>query len=481
MGAATGYVDATKGDLWSKSFRIAWPSVLQAILVNFYGFNDFFFVARLDNPAATAALSACFAVFIIFYNLLGLFPTGALTLLSQRFGSGDPEGTANLLRQSIIAQLFASGAIAAGGFIFIDSIIAAANVNAKVGGLIKDYLLILFLAAPFKGLMLTGLNTFRAAGNTRMPLLLEGIGLVTNLLLNYLLVLGPGPFPSLGIEGAAWATAASRAAPALLGIWILVSGKAQLGFESHFRWSIHSLKNELAEVARMGRIGIFKSISGIIYGSVYFLLNRFAGVIGAAAQGGLGAGLRGVEWMGYAVASGFHKSTAAVVGQNKGAGNSDRVFKGVWINALMSGAGCQLIGTAFVLFPDFLVGLVASGPEVIGHGTYYVYYMGWFMWSVGVSIAVFGAMVGEGKTGKAMLIGASMNLARIPMALGFMFGTDKLPEALEWMVGLKETAPPLVGGFEGIVWAIILSAIGKAILYSGFYVYEFVLKGRREK
>jgi Na+-driven multidrug efflux pump len=135
----------------------------------------------------------------------------------------------------------------------------------------------------------------------------------------------------------------------------------------------------------------------------------------------------------------------------------------------MSGAGCQIIGTGFVLFPEFLVGLVAGGSEVIELGSYYVYHMGWFMWSVGVSIAIFGAMVGEGKTGKAMLFGASMNLARIPMALIFMFGLNRLPDALEWMVGFKASAPPLIGGFEGIVWAIILSAIGKAVLFGGYY------------
>ncbi|MFB6372967.1 MAG: MATE family efflux transporter, partial [Bradymonadaceae bacterium] len=318
----TRNIDATTGPLLGKSIQIAWPAVIQAILVNFYAFNDFLFIGLLGDEYATAALSACFAMVVINYTLLRVISTGAQTLISQLFGRGERSKLADVLRQAISGELVWSVLVGLGGLAALPFIVAISNAAPPVDLRIEAYLSIFYWTAPTFGLVMVVIGAFRACGNTRIPLALEVVSLCLNALLNFLLVLGPGPFPSLGITGAAIATAVSRGLPGIVGLVLIFRGHLDVDLTDGD--GLSAWRPRWSRVRPMFRIGAFQSVSGFIYGSVYFVLNRMAGELGPAAQGGLGAGLRGIEWLGYAVADGFKTATMAVVGQNIGAEQPDR-------------------------------------------------------------------------------------------------------------------------------------------------------------
>jgi len=460
-------IDATEGSLVGKSLRIAWPAVLQAILVNFYAFNDFFFVGWLGDEQATAALSACFAIVVINYTALRVISTGATTLVSQHFGRGRRHELVGVLQQAISGEFVWSLVVAAAGLLALPGIVAVSNATPAVGARIDAYLRIFYWAAPFFGLVMVVVGAFRACGNTKVPLALEVGSLGLNALLNYVLVLGAGPVPSLGIRGAAIATAVSRALPGLVGLALIFRG--HLGFELGLRGRFaDDWIPRWHRVRAMFRIGVYQSASGFVYGAVYFVLNRMAGEIGPAAQGGLGAGLRGIEWIGYAIADGFRTATMAVVGQNIGAENHDRAYRGAWVNAAMSAASCQIVGFAFLAAPEMLSSIVTDDPRTLTYAAQYVETIGWVMWCVGIEMSTYGALIGAGKTHVTLGISGGMNLSRIPIAATLLFGVGALPAAVAWALAGNAPAPALVGGFSAIAYTIAGTALVKALLLGGY-------------
>ena len=461
-------IDATEGGLTSKSLQIAWPAVIQAVLVNFYAFNDFFFIGLLGDEDATAALSACFAMIVINYTLLRVIATGATTLVSQHFGRGEEASLAHILRQAIGSELLWSILVGAGGLAALPLIVGVSNATPAVGTRIDAYLRIFYWTAPFFGLVMVIIGAFRACGNTRIPLALEVVSLILNALLNYLLVLGPGSLPSYGITGAAIATSVSRGLPGVVGLILILRGHLGIDLlEAEDDASLWRIGWD--EIRSMFRIGFFQSSSGFIYGSVYFVLNRMAGEIGSAAQGGLGAGLRGIEWLGYAFGAGFRTATMSVVGQNAGADKIERTRRGAWINAGLSALSCQLVGFAFLLAPETLSSIVTDDPATLRYATEYVGLIGWVMWAVGLETAMYGALIGIGKTHATLMISGGMNLLRIPIAATLLFGAPQLVDALGWSVAGLGDAPAVAGGFSAIVYTIMITAVIKAALL-GLYV-----------
>lgn len=460
-------IDATEGNLAKKSLAIAWPAVLQAILVNFYAFNDFLFVGLLGDSHATAALSACFAIVVINYTLLRVISTGATTLVSQHFGRGDAEDLASILQQAISSEFLWSIIVGIAGLAALPWIVAVSNATAPVGERIYAYLWIFYLSAPFFGLVLVVIGTFRACGNTKIPLYLEIGSLVLNTLLNYLLVLGPGSLPSYGIAGAAVATSVSRGLPGIIGLVLILRG--HLGIDLR---AVSSWRPDWTPIREMFRIGAYQSSSGFIYGAVYFVLNRMAGELGAAAQGGLGAGLRGIEWIGYACGDGFRHATMAVVGQNLGAGKLGRAFDGAWINAAMSAALCQLVGVAFLVAPETLSAVVTDDPQTLQYAAQYVGTIGWVMWCVGIEMAAYGALIGSGKTHATLYISGGLNLFRVPIAATLLFGAGVLPAALGWAVAGAGGAPPVATDFWAISYTIAGTALLKAILLGAYVLWQ---------
>lgn len=458
-------VDTTRGPLLRRSLELAAPAVLQALLVNFYAFNDFFFIGLTGDEAATAALSACFALVIVFNTLVGIFPIGAMTLMAQRFGGKQLERVAALLRTALVVGLAWAAGVGGLAWLALDLIVAATNVTDLVGERIAAYMGVLLICLPMFGLMRAVTAAYYACGDTRTPLTLEFVSLLVNTALNYVLVLGAGPVPALGITGAAIATVFSRAVPGLAGLWKIHRGA--LGVDLH--GAPGSWRPDWDAARRMARIGFFESLSGMLYGVVYLMLNRIAGQLGPAAQGGLGAGLRGIEWIAFAFGDGFLTASAAIVGQNIGAGDRKRALHGAWLNAGLSAASCQLIGVAFLFFPAELCALVTDDPATLGFAARYVEVIGWVMWAVGLEMALYGSLIGAGWTGMTVWVSGLNNILRVPLAAALVFGADHLVAGTLWVALGVGAAPEVAGSFDGLIWTIAATAVFKALIYTAFF------------
>jgi putative MATE family efflux protein len=462
-------IDTTRGDLLRTSLKIAWPAVVQALLINCYAFNDFFFVGQMSDPAATAALSACFALLIACGTLVSVIPVGAMTLIAQRVGGGDTSRAAHLLRQALVASVAWALVFGVAGQLAMPAIVDMLHVTAPVAAHIRDYMSVIFWGMGMFALMRVVTGAFHACGSTRAPLALEIISLLLNTLLNWLLVLGPGPMPALGVTGAAIATAVSRGLPGLLGLMLIARGALGWQLAPTTPGAQHWTPRR-ADMLSMIHIGGLESMGGLMYVGVYLVLNRMAGLLGPAAQGGLGAGLRGIEWLGFAFGDGFLTASVAIVGQNIGAGHWERARRGAWICALLSALCCQLVGVAFLLAPSQLSGLVSDDPATLAHASRYVFIVGWIMWAVGFEMSSYGALIGAGRTNITLAVSGLNNLLRLPLAAFGLFGVSGMVQGLLWSLGLADAPAPITGVFDALALAICATAVFKAIIYAVYLI-----------
>lgn len=459
-------LDTTEGPLLKRSLQLATPAVLQALLVNCYAFNDFFFVGLLGDEHATAALSACFALVIISNTLVGIFPTGAMALMAQSFGGKNLGRVAQLLRTVLSTSMVWAMCLGAIALWQVDAIVASTNVSEVVGARITDYISILFFGLTAFALMRSVTGAYYACGDTKLPLMLEFLSLIVNTALNAVLVLGFGPIEAMGIQGAAVATVVSRAFPATMGL--IMAWRGALGVPLKAPWRDWRPLKE--DVYKMGRIGFYDSLSGMLYGVIYLMLNRMAGEIGSAAQGGLGAGLRGIEWIGFAFGDGFAKASTAIVGQNIGAGKRRRALHGAWLNAGLSALCCQVVGMSFLFFPEQLSSIITDDVETLRYAARYIELIGWVMWAVGLEMSMYGALIGAGWTQMCVWISGMNNILRVPIAAGLVFGWGAFVEGTVWAVTGTGNAPAThAASFDGLVIAIGITAVIKAFLYIIFF------------
>ena len=450
-------VDATQGPLLKTSLRLAWPAVAQALLLNAYAFNDFYFVARQSDRDATAALSACFALVIVINMALSVFPVGAMTMMAQRFGARDRVKLASLGRQALVVSTLWSLGLSAWALAFMPAIAASMNAAPAVTAHIITYMSAIGAGLVLFGWMRVATSTFYACGDTRTPLKLELASLALNTALNAWLV------PTHGVLGAALATVASRALPGIVGLALIKRGA--LGFALHSQ-ALQDWRPRRQDLGQMWRIGAYESLSGALYGIIFLMLNRMAGQLGPAAQGGLGAGLRGIEWLGFAFGDGFLVASVASVAQNLGAKQPRRALRAAWLNGALSAACCQLVGVAFLLAPERLCSLVTQDPQTLAYAAQYVRTVGWVMGAVGLEMSMYGAILGVGATHITLLISGGLNVARVPLAAALLFGPAALLQGSLWAAFGLGQPPPVRGGFEALSWTIAVTAACKALLYA---------------
>jgi len=298
--------------------------------------------------------------------------------------------------------------------------------------------------------ILTGLLT--AAGNSRTPFIVNVAGLVFNVVLDPVLIFGIGPFPELGVSGAAAATVTAQALVSLLFFKAVLREKVLF---PHLRlWVLVPVK-VWREIVR---IGVPSAVQNLIYAGISMILTRLItgwGDLAVAAQR-VGSQIESVSWM---VGDGFSAAVNAFLGQNYGAKRYDRVRRGYFCAIAMTAAWglCTtflLIGMARPLFSIFL-----QEEEVMAIGVNYLRIVGLSQMFMMVEQTSIGAFSGLGRTLYPSIISVTFTSARIPVAV-----------LLSSVMGLS-----------GIWWALSISSMVKGcILFVSFVVFLYVFLERKK-
>src|SRR6266702_3979248 len=373
----------TVGPLRPVILKLAAPAV--AMMACHFCFNliDAMWVGHLIGPAALAAVSTAGFYVWVLLSLGEMVEVGLIAVAARRHGEGLPNAAAGA---AVLYALAAGTAVSLLGFALTADLFRLMRVPPEVARLGHAYLDTWLLGGPLVFGFFAVEATFRASGDTRTPFLILTASVLLSVGLDPLLIAGLGPFPRLGVEGAATASVMVRGGGFLIGVVIALK-----------RGLIRLDAPDWRAVPTIFRVGAPLSLAGVLLSLIYMWLTRFTSQFGTPALAALGVGHK-VEGLGFMAISGFALSASALVGQNLGARQEQRARQAV----RMTVGYCLIVTTAtavaFLAIPRTLVALFTTDPAVIGDGSLYLRVIAFAQLGQTFEIILEGALAGAGYT-----------------------------------------------------------------------------------
>jgi putative MATE family efflux protein len=352
--------DFTEGPIGRAIFILAVPMVLEMCMESVFAIVDVFVVAHLGADAvATVGLTESFMT--ILYALSMGLSIGAGAMISRRIGEKDADGAAHTAAQVLLFGLLVSLTIGAVGAWFAPSLLRL--MGASDGVLRNTAFTRIMLGCNASVVMLYLVNAvFRSAGDAAIAMRVLWFANAINIILAPTLVFGWGPFPKMGIVGAAVATTIGRGSGALFALSRLFRDGSRIRIQRpHFALD----PRLIARVVNLSAAATFQVFIGM---ASWIGLVRILAGFGSDALAGYTIGMRIVI---FALLPSFGLSNAAatMVGQALGAKKPDRAETAVWTAGRYSAAFLGSIGLLFVIFAPYVVGLFTPDAAVAAYGT----------------------------------------------------------------------------------------------------------------
>lgn len=354
--------DYTSGPIGRAILLLAVPMVIEMAMESIFAVVDVFFVGRL-GAAAVATVGLTESLMIVIYTIAFGLSIGATATVARRIGEKDPSGAARAAVQVLMLGLGLSAVLGLAGAIWAPELLALMGADATVIAEGTMYARVT-LAGSATAFLLFLINAiFRGAGDAavamRVLILANGI----NCFLDPALIFGVGPFPELGLTGAAIATTIGRGIGFGYALWLLTRDAGHLtvrrehvGIEPATMWNI----------AHLSGWGTFQ----VALGSMSWMgLVRVIAGFGATAMAGYTIAIRVVLFV-LMPAFGIGAAAATMVGQALGAERPERAERAVWVAAKFNMWVLGLTGIVLVAFAPVIVGVFTRDPAVAGVGVF---------------------------------------------------------------------------------------------------------------
>ncbi|MHB1311243.1 MAG: MATE family efflux transporter [Gemmatimonadaceae bacterium] len=344
-----------EGPIIAAVWMIAWPTVLQNVIGGAQGIIDHALVGHLVGYAGNAAVGVSFQIFLVVITFVMSIFTGMGVLVSRFAGAGDAEAVNHTSWQAFLtAAVMALLILAPLGWVLAPTLLDLVHASPEVQVQALPYLRTLFVGGfgMMMGFMITG--ALRAAGDAKTGLRLGIMMTVLNIVLNVTFIRGLGPIPRLGTMGAALGMVIATTIVSAYGVYLLMRGGLVIhwhkGMDLRWDWKI---------VKQLFRFGLPAGVQGVAMNIGGVMLLRFMGSLPASGH------VQAVYAVGYSelfsfitwTSVGLMGAAAAVAGQNLGAGRPDRTERAVYVANRLGLGIAVVIGTLFLLVPNFLFGL----------------------------------------------------------------------------------------------------------------------------
>ncbi|HSU27855.1 MAG TPA: MATE family efflux transporter, partial [Chitinophagaceae bacterium] len=383
--------DYTQGSIRVAIVLLAIPMILELSLESVFAVVDMFFVGKLGaNAIATVGLTEL-AITIIYSVAIGL-STAATAVVSRRIGEKDPDAAAHAGMQSILIALVITLVTSTCGIIFAPDILKLMGAQPDV---VRD-------GATFTRIMLGGSvaiillflinGVFRGAGDAAIAMRSLWIASILNIFLCPTLINGYGPFPELGLKGAAIATTIGRGIGVLYQCWHLFKGNGVIKVKlRHFKWDWPIIKT-LVKVATPATLQfIIQSGSWIVMGILV------AKTGGTDASAGYQVAIRNIVFF-ILPAWGLSNAAATLVGQNLGAKRPERAEQSVLLTTKYNAVFMSAVMLFFLLLASPIVSIFTKDPTVHHYGTQALQIIGSGFIFYGIGMVMIQALNGAGDT-----------------------------------------------------------------------------------
>ena len=452
----TTSLNLTSGPILKTLSELALPIMASSMLGTAYNITDMAWIGMLGAKAVAGVGVGGMYVWLS-QGLASLPRMGGQVHAAQACGREDYEKARSYASSAIQLSLLFGLLFSAACVLFIDPLLGFFQLgDAKTYASARSYMLITcgLLVFSYLNLTLTGLST--AQGDSKTPLMANLLGLISNMILDPMLILGIGPFPRLETVGAAIATVTAQ-----ILVFLVLLIKSLRAEEPNILRRIRLFTRFPADYYKdIFRIGFPTAIQGTLYCFISMVLTRMVSSFGAAAIATQRVGGQ-IESLSWNTADGFGSALNAFTAQNYGAGNSDRIRKGYRISFIIIALWGLLVTAAFVFFPTPISRLFFHEADAITIAVDYLIIIGFSEAFMSVELLTIGALSGLGRTRLCSIISIVLTGARIPLAM-LLSGT-----AL---------------GLNGIWWALALTSIIKGIVFTlTFHHISKRLPGKRVK
>ena len=434
----------TKGPILKTLTKLAIPIMASSFLGTLYNITDMAWIGLLGSKAvAGVGVGGMFTW--LSQGLAAMARMGGQVQVAQCIGRGERDRAHGFAQAAVQLATLMGMAYAVISLLFTRQMVAffqLTDLEAQTAALSYTKIACGLIVFSFLTLTMTGLYT--AQGDSKTPFLANLIGLITNMILDPVLILGPGPFPKLGVVGAAIATVTAQAIVMMMMILGVIIQKKENVLKG-IRLTAKIPKEYLGGLCR---IGIPTAIQGMAYCAISMVLTRMVSAYGAEAVATqrVGGQIESISWN---TADGFAAALNAFIAQNYGAGKMDRVRKGYRASLWTVGIWGLLISFVFICFPKAIADIFFHEPKAVATAVGYLVIIGFSEAFMCVELTTVGALSGLGRTRLCSIISIAFTSARIPLAI-----------ILGGLIGLS-----------GIWWALSITSIIKGIIFTCTFLW----------
>ena len=349
--------DFTTGSLNRAVVLLAIPMVLEMALESLFAVVDVFWVGRLGaNAVATVGLteSLLSLVFAVGFGL-GLSTTA---MVARRVGEKDPKGAATAGVQAIFIGLATSLAFGIPSYLYAPRLLRVMGASPEIVALGSGYARIALGGCGAIVMLFLNNAIFRGAGDAAMAMRLLWVSNIINLLLDPCLIFGWGPFPRLGVTGAALATFTGRSIGVLYQFYRLLRGTERIHI------LVSQVRVNAGVLLRLLRVSLTGILQFAIADVSWIALVRIVSVFGAAALAGYTIAIRILIFV-LLPSWGLSNAAATLVGQNLGANQAERAEQSVWRTGLYNVLFLGAVGVFFVIAAEPVIRLFTNDPAVL--------------------------------------------------------------------------------------------------------------------
>lgn len=436
--AGDGGIDYTQGSIGRVTLLLAIPMILEMAMESVFAVVDIFFVAGLGT-AAVATVGLTEAMITLLYAVAIGLSMATTALIARRIGEKEPAAASLAAGQAIWVGLIISVLVGLVGIFFARNILLLMGADEVVLETGETYMRIMF-GSSFTIVFLFLINAiFRGAGDASLAMRALTLANCINIVLDPCLIYGYGPFPELGLNGAAIATNIGRGIGVLYGLYYLCGGGGRI------RLHITNLRLQLDVVFSIIRISIGGVSQFLVSTASWIFLMQIVSGFGSEAVAGYTIAVR-IVMFSILPAWGLSNAAATLVGQNLGAGLPARAEESVWQIVKYNAVYMGFASLVMLLFTRSIVSLFTEEPVVIDYAVQCltIFAAAFIAWGAGM--AIIQAFNGAGDTMTPTWINIfCFWVVQVPLAYFLALILEFGPVGVFWAVFASDILTGIVG------------------------------------
>ncbi len=409
--------DLTSGDIAGPLFYLSLPIIVTNLLQTAYNLIDTFWLGQYSTEALAAISFAFPMVFLLISVGMGLSVAGSV-LVAQHVGADEERKAEYAASQTVALSLLGALLLGIVGYVFVEDLLGLLGASPDVLPLATDYMQVISLGMAFMFGFFVFIALMRGYGDTITPMLVMFGSVLLNVVLDPFLIFGWGPFPELGIEGAAIATVFSRALALIVGLAIMFRGTRGV------RIRLQQMRPDPTFAKKLVRIGFPASIEGMGRALSINLLLVIVGLFPTYVVAAYGIGTRVFSVI-FLPAIAVARGVETMTGQNVGADKPDRAAAAANFAARTMFVILGVLGVVAWFGARPITAAFTDDPQVIEVGVTFLRYVAPSFGFIGVMRAYNGSFRGTGKTlTAAAIVLVTYALVRLPIAYGLSQAID---------------------------------------------------------